>query len=691
MQVALADTFNQSLGLLTEDGRRATIGTLIELQLNPAHPSLQYHKLAKAKDPRFASLRVNLDLRLIVHRADDRLLVMYVDHHDAAYGWAERRKVEQHPVTGALQVFKVVEQDKVIIVPRVVEQTPFGHLTDDQLLGFGVPREYLLAVRSWRESELDEQLLQLPAEAAEALFAVATGYAPEPAPIVAIGADVLAHPDSQRRFTLVTSSDEMRAALEYPWDQWLLFLHPSQRRIVESTVSGPFRVGGSAGTGKTIVALHRTVTLLRRYPDHRVLLTTFSDVLAGRLKGQVRKLLHSSPSLSERLDVETLTGMAKRLIAAGRGKVELASPVQLRQWIDEGAVECGITKYSHHFLWTEWLHVVDAWQITDREGYRAAPRLGRRARLTEALRDQLWPVFARVLEQLSNAGLRTEAQLYLELGEVMVSRARAPYDHVVVDEAQDLSVPQLRLLAAFAGRDAEGLFFSGDIGQRIFQPPFSWKSLGVDIRGRSRTLKVNYRTSQEIRRRADDLLARTVADVDGNEEVRSGTTSLFSGPEPQILAFASAEKECEAVAAWITDTLASGITRSQIGVFVRAESQFPRAQAALERAGVLFTLIDGAPSSAADAVQVATMHLAKGLEFRAVAVMACDDDVIPDAERLSAVSDAGELEEMFETERQLLYVACTRARDRLIVSGVAPISEFLRDLSPEMKNSFGKR
>jgi len=390
--------------------------------------------------------------------------------------------------------------------------------------------------------------------------------------------------------------------------------------------------------------------------------------------------------LSERLDVETLTGMAKRLIAAGKGKVELATPVQLQQWIDEGAVECGITKYSNHFLWTEWLHVVDAWQITDREGYRAAPRLGRRARLTEALRDQLWPVFAHVLAQLSKAGLRTEAQLYLELGEVMASRARAPYDHVVVDEAQDLSVPQLRLLAAFAGRDAEGLFFSGDIGQRIFQPPFSWKSLGVDIRGRSRTLKVNYRTSQEIRRRADDLMARTVADVDGNEEVRSGTTSVFSGPEPQILAFASAEKECEAVAAWITDTLASGITRSQIGVFVRSESQFPRAQAALERAGVLFTLIDGAPSSTADAVQVATMHLAKGLEFRAVAVMACDDDAIPDAERLSAVSDAGELEEMFETERQLLYVACTRARDRLIVSGVAPISEFLRDLSPAIKH-----
>ena len=680
MQLVFADTLHESLGRLTEDEQRAVKLTLLELQLDPSNPGLQFHKLTKIKDPRFSSIRVNQDIRIIVHRDGERIIVMYVDHHDKAYKWAERRTVEPHPVTGSVQVYNVIEKEKVIVVPRYVEQTPFGHLTDAQLLGYGVPLDYLDAVRGWREQELDHQLLELPAEAAEALFALHTGYTPEPAPTLPEGADAMSHPDSQRRFVLVSSSEEMQAALEYPWDQWLLFLHPSQRRIVESTVNGPFRVGGSAGTGKTIVALHRTVTLLRRYPEHRVLLTTFSDVLADRLKTQVRKLLHRTPSVGERLEVDTLTGMARRLIAAERGHVALASDAQLRAWLIEGATELGLTRYTPHFLWTEWTYVVDAWQLTDFEGYRAIPRLGRKARLGEPLRQQLWPLFSLVLDRLREAGLQTEAQLYAELSAVMARRGRSPYDHIVVDEAQDLSIPQLRLLAALAGQHAEGLFFSGDIGQQIFQPPFSWKSLGVDIRGRSRTLKVNYRTSQEIRRRADALLSASVADVDGNEDVRSGTTSVFNGPEPQVSKFTTTDEERSAVAAWISEMVSAGVPVDQIGLFVRSESELPRAIAAVTRAGRAHVVLDSAPRPATEAVQVATMHLAKGLEFRAVAVMACDDHALPLQERIETATDEGELNEILESERYLLYVACTRARERLWVSGVKPVSDFVRDM-----------
>jgi len=681
MQLAFADTLNESLTRLTADEQRAARLTLLELQLDPSNPGLRFHKLDRARDPRFASIRVNQDIRIIVHRDGGRLLVMYVDHHDKAYAWAERRKVEQHPVTGALQVFKVVEQEKVVVVPRFMEQTPFGKLSNAELLGFGVPEEYLDAVRSWREDELDEQLLLLPAEAAEALFALHTGFAPEVVPSLGRDADTLQHPDTQRRFQLVSSSEEMRAALEYPWDQWLLFLHPSQRSVVEATASGPFRVSGSAGTGKTIVALHRAVALLRRYPDHRVLLTTFSDVLAERLRDQVRKLLHSSPSFGERLDVQTLSAMAQRLIAADGRSATLADPVQVREWLSAGAAEAGLTRYTLHFLWSEWSHVIDAWQIVDWEAYRAVPRLGRKARLSEALRLELWPVFAGVLERLQQAGVFTEAQLYAQLAASVAQRQRAPYDHIIVDEAQDLSIPQLRLLAAMASREAEGLFFAGDTGQRIFQPPFSWKSLGVDIRGRSRTLKVNYRTSQEIRRQADRLHDRSVVDVDGNEEVRAGTLSVFSGPEPLVQSFTAADEEARAVGAWLKDVVGSGVPVSQIGVFVRDARMFGRAEAAVQHAGLPAVVLQGFGQLKGDGFRIVPMHVAKGLEFRAVAVVACDADVIPAAERIGTVTDEGELEEVFESERQLLYVACTRAREHLLVSGLRPVSDFLRDFA----------
>ena len=681
MQLAFADTLNESLTRLTADEQRAVRLTLVELQLDPSNPGLRFHKLDRARDPRFASIRVNQDIRVIVHREGGRLLVMYADHHDKAYAWAERRKVEQHPVTGALQVFKVVEQEKVIVVPRFVEQTPFGKLTNAALLGYGVPEEYLDAVRSWRENELDEQLLLLPAEAAEALFALHTGFVPEVVPALGSGADTLQHPDSQRRFQLVSTSEEMRAALEFPWDQWLLFLHPSQRSVVEATVSGPFRVSGSAGTGKTIVALHRTVALLRRYPDHRVLLTTFSDALAERLRYQVRKLLHSSPSFGERLDVQTLSGMAQRLITTDGRPAKLVDTAVVREWLSIGAAEAGLTRYTPHFLWSEWTYVIDAWQIADWESYRAIPRHGRKARLSEALRRELWPVFAGVLERLREARVVTEAQLYARLASSVATRHRAPYDHIIVDEAQDLSIPQLRLLAAMASREAEGLFFAGDTGQRIFQPPFSWKSLGVDIRGRSRTLKVNYRTSQEIRRQADRLHDRSVSDVDGNEEVRAGTLSVFSGPEPLVQSFTSANEEARAVGAWLKDVVGSGVPVSQIGVFVRDASILSRAEAAVQHAGLPSVVLQGSGQLKGDGVRIVPMHVAKGLEFRTVAVVACDADVIPSAERIETVTDEGELDEVFESERQLLYVACTRAREHLLVSGVRPVSDFLRDFA----------
>jgi hypothetical protein len=681
MQLAFADSLNASLARLTAEEQRAVKLTLLELQLDPSQPGLQYHKLSKIKDPRFASVRVNQDIRIIVHRDGDRLLVMYVDHHDRAYAWAERRKVEQHPVTGSIQVFKVVEQEKVVVVPRLVEQTPFGHLTYDQLLGYGVPPEYLDEVRGWREADLDVQLLRLPAEAAEALFALHTGFAPDVAPALVAGTDALTHPDSQRRFRLVSSSEEMQSALEFPWDQWLLFLHPSQRSIVDAIHSGPFRVSGSAGTGKTIVALHRAVALLRRYPNHRVLLTTFSDALAERLRDQARKLLHSSPSFGERLDVQTLSAMARRLIAAAGMLVELVDAEQLRAWLSADAIELGLTRYTPHFLWSEWVHVIDAWQITDGEGYRAVPRLGRKARLSEALRRELWPLFARSLGHLKAAGLVTEAQLYAELASSVATRRRAPYDHIIVDEAQDLSVPQLRLIAAIASREPEGLFFAGDMGQRIFQPPFSWKSLGVDIRGRSKTLKVNYRTSQEIRRQVDQLHGRSVADVDGNEEVRAGTLSVFSGPDPAVRTCSSEDDEARVIGDWLREITSGGVPASQVGVFARDESLLVRVEAAVRRSGLPVAVVERSGKAVGDGVCLATMHLAKGLEFRAVAVVACDDEVIPSAGRIESANDPGELEEIFESERQLLYVACTRAREWLLVTGVRPVSEFLRDLA----------
>ena len=241
-------------------------------------------------------------------------------------------------------------------------------------------------------------------------------------------------------------------------------------------------------------------------------------------------------------------------------------------------------------------------------------------------------------------------------------------------------MPELRLLAAIAPAGADALFFAGDAGQRIFQQPFSWSALGVDVRGRASTLTVNYRTSHQIRGMADRLLPGAVQDVDGVTDQRGRTVSVFEGPAPELSRFASAEAEIQGVADWLRAALAEGMAPSEIGVFVRSRAELHRARDAILAAGIQPLELSERDEATAGQIAAGTMHLAKGLEFKAVAVMACDDDVLPLRSRLEAVADEVELDEIYETERHLLYVACTRARDRLYLSGVNPASEFFADM-----------
>ncbi|HQP12544.1 MAG TPA: 3'-5' exonuclease, partial [Candidatus Omnitrophota bacterium] len=488
------------------------------------------------------------------------------------------------------------------------------------------------------------------------------------------------HPAAQGRFRVIHNVEELERALSFPWDKWILFLHPEQRQWVERDYSGPAKVSGSAGTGKTIVALHRTVYLARTKPEARVLLTTFSDTLANALQDKVRRLIHSEPHLGERLEVHAINDIGKRLFEARFGRAKLASRETIRKLLKEASVRDDAAKFTPRFLMTEWEEVVDAWQLGSWEAYRNVRRLGRKTRLPEQQRIVLWSIFERVQAHLQEQGLITWAGLFTRVATDIAERKHPPFDCTVVDEAQDVSVPQLRFLAALGGDRPNGLFFAGDLGQRIFQQPFSWKSVGVDIRGRSRTLHINYRTSHQIRMQADRLLSPEISDVDGNTEKREGTVSVFNGPAPAIRILGSLDEEIESVSAWLRELGKGGIIPHEMSVFVRSATEVERACRAVNDAGFSFVLLDEQAEPTNGRVSIGTMHRAKGLEFKAVAVMACDDEVIPLQERIETVADDADLEEVYSTERHLLYVACTRARDRLLVTGVAPASEFLDDL-----------
>lgn len=361
------------------------------------------------------------------------------------------------------------------------------------------------------------------------------------------------------------------------------------------------------------------------------------------------RLLSREPSLAERLEVSSMDEVGHRLYESNFGRVELASTQTIRQLLRDYSHAVERHRFSEHFLFTEWDQVVDAWQLKAWEEYRDVKRLGRKTRLPEQQRRLLWRIFEQVRTTLKDQNLLTRADIFSRLARHFAGSEQTTFDFVVVDEAQDVSVSQLR-------------------------------SLGVDIRGRSRTLKINHRTSHQIRTQADRLLGLEVADVDGNTEDRRGTVSAFNGAKPEILTFDSPEEEIQFVAEWITNLSETGILSHEVGIFVRSPEELARAVRAVESARILCNRLDEGIEIRRNHVSVSTMHLAKGIEFRAVAVMACDDEVIPSQSRIETVADEADLTEVYETERHLLYVACTRARDHLLVTCGDLPSEFIEDL-----------
>lgn len=686
MAFLIADTFTDSLARLTGDEQKAVKTTAFDLQLNPASPGMKFHKLDRAKDKNFWSVRVNADVRLIVHKTADSLLLCYVDHHDKAYAWAERRKLQTHPKTGAAQLVEVRETVQEVFIPKVVEKPappkpkPFAKIPDEELLGYGVPQEWLADVRAADEDSILGVATHLPAEAADAVLVLAIGGKPTVAKPAGGAADPFAHPDAKRRFRVVGSVEELQRALDFPWEKWTVFLHPDQQELVDRDYAGPARVTGSAGTGKTIVALHRAVHLARTDPEARVLLTTFSDPLAHALRTRLARLVAGEPRLAERVDVYSLDEVGLRLHKAQLGAAALAPRPVVLDLLKEASAATGGHKFGTPFLIAEWDQVVDAWQLGSWEDYRDVARLGRKTRLPEAQRKTLWAIYERVRAGLRSRKLTTQAGLFTALAAALPKAKNRPYDFAVVDEAQDVGVAQLRFFAALGGGRPNALFFAGDLGQRIFQQPFSWKALGVDVRGRARTLKVNYRTSHQIREQADRLLGPQVGDADGEAQDRTGTVSVFNGPPPEVRVFPSEADESKAVGGWLAGLAKGGVQPHEIGLFVRSDGQLDRPKGAAKAAGMAFKVLDEYVETAAGHMSVGTMHLAKGLEFRAVAVMACDDEVLPLQVRIEAVGDDADLQEVYDTERYLLYVACTRARDHLLVTGVDPASEFLDDL-----------
>ena len=471
MEFRIADTFTAALGKLTRDEQKAVKNSVFDLQTNPTMQGLQLHRIDASKDRNFWSVRVNRDIRIVVHKTEASLLLAYVDHHDDAYKWAERRRIEAHPKTGAVQIVEVRERVEEIARSRGYQESldlghptelplpqpaaskakpelqPFTALSRENLLSVGVPDDWMTDILVATEDQFLELATHLPDEASEALLEyVSSGTLKVPAPVVV--ADPFAHPDTLRRIRVVENAAELEQALSFPWERWIVFLHPSQQAIVEQAFAGPARVSGSAGTGKTVVAIHRARWLATSNPNTRVLFATLSDPLAFSLERKLEILAGGQSEVIPRITVASFVGIARELFQLVHARKPAIASEELIRGLLLKSAEAESTKgLTERFLMSEWRHGVDAWQVKTAQAYAELPRHGRKSRVGVKNRERLWPIFDRVIKNLERRGFLTDAGVYQALTEHYASRAEKPFTHAVIDEAQDLGVPELPLHA----------------------------------------------------------------------------------------------------------------------------------------------------------------------------------------------------------------------------------------------------
>ena len=683
MRFLLAASFTQSLAKL--DGRSQGLAkqSAFDFSVNPAQPGAKFHRLHKARDKNLWSFRVNDDIRIIVYKSGADLMFCYADHHDAAYAWAQNRVIEPHPHTGAMQVVEIRErvEERVKHVIKEVEEEPpiFSKYGRDYLLALGVPEQWLDALAYIGETGFLNLIDELPQEAAENLMQLAQGR-PVPVPVVMKGADPFSHPDAQRRFRVLDEDQHLlRQALEAPWEQWIVFLHPSQQEVVDRSFSGPAWVSGGAGTGKTVVALHRAARLAQNSPQKKLLLTTYSRTLSARLRHNLNLLLDAEALHSTQITVSNLHSVAADLWTQHSGQT--FSPLfqdRLNSFIAEAVAATNSGEFTNNFVLSEWENVIDAQGINSWDAYKNASRIGRGVPLGARQRLQLWKVFEYVQRALRGQGLMSFTKLCHATAELLDRSDIRPFRHVVADEIQDFGPAELRLLRTLCPSARDDLFLCGDMGQRIYKGKTSFLATGVDIRGRSSRLKLNYRTTEQIRRFSDNLLPGAIMDADGEAESRD-SVSLLSGSVPETALFKSVNDEIQGVVDWLRPLLNGGYAPGDIAIFCRTNSVLKEraAQVAAACGAEIHQLTDDDPPTPT-CISLGTMHRAKGLEFKVVMVMGCERRNLPLAYALGGMHDEMEREMFVEQEKQLLYVACTRARERLLLTAAGEFTTLLR-------------
>lgn len=693
VKVAISSDFLTAFARLPRQVQGKVTEFVNKFRNNPMSPGINYEKLNSAIDKKIYSVRIDDTYRSIVVRQQETgvFLLLWVDHHDEAYQWASRKRCEVNPKTGAIQVFDV--QNVVEKVSESESVSLFATAKDDELLKLGVPDVQLEFVRSLvSKEEFYKSETAMPHDAYEHLSWLVEGFpmeevlelAVEEQSVAASGEDLSAAldvPTTLKSFVVVEGEDELRRIMAEPLEKWRVFLHPTQRKIVQKEYSGAARVLGGAGTGKTVVAMHRAKHLASKCESQeRILMTTFTANLAADIRENLRKIC----TLEElrRIEVIHLDAWVNQFMRESGFSAQIAYDDAIESlWEKAILLANNDLPFEVPFYEEEWNRIVIAQEALTLEKYVKATRNGRGTRLDRKKRMQVWKVFENYQNLMKENQIRDINTAMYESTKLLQSAGKRPrYVSVIVDEGQDFSDNAYRLIRALAGEEHKNdIFIVGDSHQRIYRNHPTLSKCGINVRGRSSILKINYRTTEEIRKHAFALLdGISFDDLDEDFDLGDKCQSLTHGGKPIIENFNNANDEFEFLLSEVKKLKDNGVALTDICVVARTKKLVDDYIALFTRAGIRSYAIkrNKADDRNFDGLRVATMHRVKGVEFKYVFIAAVNNRIIPlpsAINKTDAISEA----ESITSEKCLLYVAMTRAQKGVYITSYGRKSEFL--------------
>jgi len=683
---------------------------VLKAMSDPSRNGLNFESVEGARDNAIRSIRIDQGYRAIGYLSGRDLLLLHVDEHDKAYRWATNKTVRFNASLNRLQILDLgIPEPPIALVAAASEAVAkpgvsssvrlFDNVDDATFLQLGVSEPNLERIRSiGTEGELEALTDTFDPATYDILFSLAAGFAPAdipelvtpttfPPPVQMSFETALRTDESRQQIFVPEGEDELRRFLNGELEGWRVFLHPEQRRIAYRDYAGPVLVRGGAGTGKTVVAMHRAKYMADRISKdaskrgQRVLFTTFTSTLAQDVRANLMTLCPEHLSGAEpRIEVINLDrwvgdflrrrGFDRQIVYFDddRRRVETI-------WQDTLATKSVPDGLSDEFVKDEWGQVVQAKGIGSSRDYLTVSRSGRGTPLDRRKRQALWSIFEAFSARMIDEGLTEPDTAYREAAALLrQDGSDLPYAGVVVDETQDMGEAALNLIRSIAfgssQSQANSLFLVGDAHQRIYARKASMSACGIEVRGRSYRLKLNYRTTDLIRRWAVGVLeAIEVDDLDESTDSLRGYRSLVKGFRPELVPYSNRSEEIAGLIEWVR-SVSGNAALGETAILCRTGASLDALEDALTKRGVEVLRLrnDTLDDSRKPGVRLATMHRAKGLEYAYVALALLSANELPPQQALQKAVDNAARREIIERERSLLHVAATRAKRGLRIS-----------------------